>query len=76
MKVIIAEKPSVAREIAKVFGANQKREGYIEGKGYTFTWAFGHLLQLAPPQEYGFYGWNVYKTYPCCPPSSSFLSAR
>jgi DNA topoisomerase-3 len=59
MKVIIAEKPSVAREIAKVFGANQKREGYIEGKGYTFTWAFGHLLQLAPPQEYGFYGWNV-----------------
>jgi DNA topoisomerase-3 len=59
MKVIIAEKPSVAREIAKVFGANQKREGYIEGKGYTFTWAFGHLLQLAPPQEYGFYGWSV-----------------
>ncbi|QJD98071.1 DNA topoisomerase 3 [Mucilaginibacter robiniae] len=59
MKVIIAEKPSVAREIAKVFGANTKREGYIEGKGYTFTWAFGHLLQLAPPQEYGFYGWSV-----------------
>ncbi|MDT3401939.1 DNA topoisomerase 3 [Mucilaginibacter terrae] len=59
MKVIIAEKPSVAREIAKVFGANTKREGYIEGKGYTFTWAFGHLLQLAPPQEYGYYGWSV-----------------
>jgi DNA topoisomerase-3 len=59
MKVIIAEKPSVAREIARVFGANQKREGYIEGKGYTFTWAFGHLLQLAPPQEYGYYGWSV-----------------
>ncbi|WP_158828575.1 DNA topoisomerase 3 [Mucilaginibacter lacusdianchii] len=59
MKVIIAEKPSVAREIAKVFGATTKREGYIEGKGYTFTWAFGHLLQLAPPQEYGYYGWSV-----------------
>jgi DNA topoisomerase-3 len=59
MKVIIAEKPSVAREIAKVFGANTKKEGYIEGKGYTFTWAFGHLLQLAPPQEYGYYGWSV-----------------
>ena len=59
MKVIIAEKPSVAREIAKVFGANTKREGYIEGKGYTFTWAFGHLLQLAPPQEYGYYRWSV-----------------
>ncbi|MDN3583971.1 DNA topoisomerase 3 [Mucilaginibacter flavus] len=59
MKVIIAEKPSVAREIAKVFGANTKKDGYIEGKGYTFTWAFGHLLQLAAPQEYGYYGWNV-----------------
>jgi len=59
MKVIIAEKPSVGREIAKVFGATTKKDGYMEGKGYTFTWAFGHLLQLAPPQEYGFYGWNV-----------------
>ena len=60
MKVIIAEKPSVAREIAKVFGATIKKDGYMEGKGFTFTWAFGHLLQLAPPQEYGFYGWNVH----------------
>ncbi len=59
MKVIIAEKPSVAREIAKVFGATGKKDGYIEGKGFTFTWAFGHLLQLAPPQEYGFHSWNV-----------------
>jgi DNA topoisomerase-3 len=59
MKVIIAEKPSVAREIAKVFGATTKKDGYMEGKGYTFTWAFGHLLQLAPPQEYGFYGWSI-----------------
>ncbi|PWK77133.1 DNA topoisomerase-3 [Mucilaginibacter oryzae] len=59
MKVIIAEKPSVAREIARVFGANTKKNGYIEGKGFTFTWAFGHLLQLAAPQEYGYYGWNI-----------------
>jgi DNA topoisomerase-3 len=59
MKVIIAEKPSVGREIAKVFGATTKKDGYMEGKGYTFTWAFGHLLQLAAPQEYGYYGWNV-----------------
>ncbi len=59
MKVIIAEKPSVGREIAKVFGATNKHDGYLEGKGYTFTWAFGHLLQLAAPQEYGYYGWNV-----------------
>jgi DNA topoisomerase-3 len=59
MKVIIAEKPSVGREIARVFGANTKHDGYLEGKGYTFTWAFGHLLQLAAPQEYGYYGWSV-----------------
>jgi len=59
MKVVIAEKPSVARELAKVFGATTKKNGYIEGKNYSFTWAFGHLLQLAPPQEYGFYGWRV-----------------
>ncbi len=59
MKVIIAEKPSVGREIAKVFGVTTKHDGYLEGKGYTFTWAFGHLLQLAAPQEYGYYGWSV-----------------
>ncbi|WP_207420972.1 DNA topoisomerase 3 [Desertivirga brevis] len=59
MKVVIAEKPSVARELAKVFGATGKKDGYIEGKNYSFTWAFGHLLQLAPPQEYGYYGWRV-----------------
>lgn len=58
MKVVIAEKPSVARDLAKVFGATVKRDGYIEGKGYSFTWAFGHLLQLAPPQEYGYIGWR------------------
>ncbi|OOQ56567.1 DNA topoisomerase III [Mucilaginibacter pedocola] len=67
MKVIIAEKPSVGREIAKVFGATTKKDGYIEGKGYTFTWAFGHLLQLAPPQEYGYFGWSV-QNLPMLPP--------
>lgn len=58
MKIVIAEKPSVGRELAKVFGATTRKEGYIEGKGYSFTWAFGHLLQLAPPQDYGFIGWR------------------
>ena len=58
MKVILAEKPSVARELAKVFGATTRKDGYIEGKGYTFTWAFGHLVNLAGPQAYGFNGWN------------------
>lgn len=56
MKVIIAEKPSVARELAKVFKATGKKDGYIEGAGYTFTWAFGHLIQLRPKSnEAGFY---------------------
>ncbi|TCD10431.1 DNA topoisomerase III [Pedobacter frigidisoli] len=58
MKIVIAEKPSVGRELAKVFGATTRKDGYIESKGYSFTWAFGHLLQLAPPQDYGFIGWR------------------
>ena len=59
MKVVIAEKPSVARELAKVFGATGRKDGYIEGKGYSFTWAFGHLVQLAAPEAYGFKGWRI-----------------
>lgn len=59
MKVVIAEKPSVARELAKVFGATTKKEGYLEGKDYSFTWAFGHLIQLAAPEAYGFKGWRI-----------------
>ncbi|MEH6308590.1 DNA topoisomerase 3 [Olivibacter sp. CPCC 100613] len=66
MKIIITEKPSVARDLAKVFGATTKRDGYIEGKGYSFTWAFGHLLQLAPPQAYGYIGWKI-KNLPMLP---------
>ncbi len=49
MKVIIAEKPSVARDIARVVGANQRREGWLEGQGYQVTWAFGHLVTIAEP---------------------------
>ncbi|EOR94123.1 DNA topoisomerase III [Arcticibacter svalbardensis MN12-7] len=59
MKVVIAEKPSVAKELAKVFGATTVKSGYMEGKGYTFTWAFGHLIQLAAPEAYGFKGWKL-----------------
>ena len=47
MKTIIAEKPSVAREIARIVGATKREEGYFEGGGYAVTWAFGHLVQLA-----------------------------
>ena len=52
MIVCIAEKPSVAREIAKVLGANTKYEGYLEGNGYQVTWTFGHLCTLKEPQDY------------------------
>ena len=52
MKLIIAEKPSLARNIAGALGANMRREGYLEGNGYLVTWAFGHLFSLADIEEY------------------------
>ena len=58
MIAIIAEKPSVAREIAAIVGANSKDEGFMSGNGYKVTWAFGHLITLAMPEEYGFAGFN------------------
>ena len=51
---IIAEKPSVARDIARIVGANSKQDGYMEGNGYLVTWAMGHLIALAMPETYGF----------------------
>lgn len=54
MKVIIAEKPSVARDIAAIVGATSKNDGYMEGNGWAVTWAFGHLVGLAMPEAYGF----------------------
>ncbi|QUB69624.1 DNA topoisomerase III [Prevotella melaninogenica] len=55
---IIAEKPSVARDIARIVRANCKQEGYLEGNSYLVTWAMGHLIALAMPETYGF---SVYK---------------
>ncbi len=52
MKVCIAEKPSVAREIANILGAKTKKEGYFEGNGYQVTWTFGHFCTLKEPHEY------------------------
>lgn len=52
MIVCIAEKPSVAREIASVLGATQQHQGYLEGNGYQVTWTFGHLCELKEPHEY------------------------
>ena len=51
---IIAEKPSVARDIARIVGADSKQDGYMEGNGYLVTWAMGHLNALAMPETYGF----------------------
>ena len=51
---IIAEKPSVARDIARIVGAKSKQEGYMEGREYVVTWAMGHLIALAMPEAYGF----------------------
>ena len=56
MKTIIAEKPSVTREIARIVGATKREEGYFEGGGFAVTWAFGHLVQLAMPDGYGIRG--------------------
>lgn len=51
---IIAEKPSVARDITRIVGATSKQDGYMEGSGYLVTWAMGHLIALAMPEAYGF----------------------
>ena len=53
MKLVVAEKPSVAMSIAKVLGATHKGNGYYDGNGYIVSWCIGHLVELAPPQSYG-----------------------
>ncbi|OPC74799.1 type IA DNA topoisomerase [Elizabethkingia miricola] len=58
MKTIIAEKPSVAREIAGLVGASDKKDGYLTGNGYFVTWAFGHLIGLGMPEDYGVSGFD------------------
>ena len=58
MKVCIAEKPSVARDIARILGANERKDGYLSGNGYAVTWGVGHLVGLAMPEAYGFTGFR------------------
>lgn len=58
MKTIIAEKPSVAREIARIVGATERKEGYLTGNGYYVTWAFGHLVMPSLPDGYGIKGFH------------------
>ena len=61
MKLVIAEKPSVAISIAKVIGANKKKDGYYEGNGYKVSWCVGHLIQMANPNAYDekYAKWNM-----------------
>ncbi len=59
MIAIITEKPSVARDIANILNVTQKKDGYIEGNGYMITWAYGHLVTLALPEEYDFDGKTI-----------------
>lgn len=68
MKVCIAEKPSVAKEIAQVIGAKTRKEGYFEGNGYQVTWTFGHFCTLLPPEDYqaNWKKWNL-NTLPMLP---------
>ena len=68
MKVCIAEKPSVAKEIASILGANQRKDGYFEGNNYQVTWTFGHLCTLKEPQDYldNLKFWNL-NTLPIIP---------
>ena len=69
MIVCIAEKPSVARDIADVLGAKEKKDGYIEGNGYQVTWTFGHLCTLKEPHEYtpSWKAWSL-SSLPMIPP--------
>lgn len=66
MIAVITEKPSVAKDIARVLGVTQKKEGYIQGKDYMITWASGHLVAPAFPEEYGFEGQKA-EDYPFIP---------
>lgn len=66
MKVLIAEKPSVAKEIAGVLGAKTRKDGYLEGGGYQVTWAYGHLIGLVDPRGYGYTEW-IRDTLPMIP---------
>ncbi len=63
---IIAEKPSVARDIARIVGATVKQDGYLEGNDYLVTWAMGHLVTLAMPEAYGFSSYKA-EDLPICP---------
>ena len=87
-KLIVAEKPSVAMSYAKVLGATNHQDGYLEGNGYLVSWCVGHLVELAPPNVYDdkYVKWGALQTCPsyrrsgsiwCLPvPKSSLASCK
>lgn len=74
MKLVIAEKPSVANSIADVLGADKKSDGYRSGNGYIVSWCVGHLIELAEPVSYGekYEKWN-YESLPVLPEPFSYV---
>lgn len=77
MKLVIAEKPSVANSIARVLGAKQRKNGYIEGNGYLVSWCFGHLVQLAGPDSYDekYLKWRL-EDLPIMPESYKYIVSK
>ena len=74
MQLVIAEKPSVARSIAEVLGATDKKNGYLEGNGYIVSWCIGHLVELAQPDAYGErYGKWSYDNLPILPTTWKYM---
>lgn len=73
---VLAEKPSVARDIAKVLGATDAKDGYLEGNGYYVTYAFGHLVGLAEPQAYGFSESWIKEDLPMLPDSFKLVPKK
>ena len=67
MQLIIAEKPSVAQSIAAALGVKERKQGYLQGKGYLVSWCVGHLVELAEPEAYGDYGKWQYADLPILP---------
>lgn len=74
MQLVIAEKPSVAQSIAKVLGADERKDGYMEGNGSIVSWCVGHLVELAQPDAY-FDAWKKW-TYDSLPMKRSIGSMR
>ena len=72
--LVIAEKPSVAQSIAKVIGASERHDGYLEGSGYLVSWCVGHLVELAMPEIYDarYAGWK-YDDLPIVPDQWQYL---